>query len=87
MSTINPRLTTFTAGSQGPWQIEEIRSIKGETLVPATQLQIFSTTPPSTPIPHVWTLCGVTSNERYTSRQEKDQLLALQHELGRPEST
>ena len=87
MTTINPRLTTFAAGSEGPWQIEEIRSITGETLVPATKLQIFSTTPPSLSIPHVWTLCGVTSNERYTSRQEKDQLLAIQPELGRPEST
>lgn len=34
-----------------------------------------------------WVLRGITSNERYVVRGEKDQLLAKQQGLGRPEAT
>ncbi len=34
-----------------------------------------------------WTLRGVTSNERYVERSEKEQLVARQQGLGRPDST
>ena len=32
----------------------------------------------------LWKLSGVTSNERYTTRAEKDQLAAKQVTIGRP---
>lgn len=35
----------------------------------------------------VWLLRGVTSNERYVTREERRALVARQQELGRPEAT
>ena len=34
----------------------------------------------------IWTLRGITSNERYVERSEKKQLIAKQQGLGRPEA-
>ena len=84
---VSPRLSTFVAGTEGPWQIQEIRCLRGESLASAKKLSIHPAGSPASTLPTIWTLEGVTSNERYTSRQEKDQLVAIQPELGRPEST
>ena len=39
------------------------------------------------PLGTSWLLRGITSNERYVTRDEKGELLAKQQSLGRPEST
>jgi len=78
----NPRLATFTAASSGTWQIRSMLSISGEPLPAASYLTVNGT--PSTPL---WSLRGVTSNERYVTEAEKKELVARQEGLGRPGST
>jgi hypothetical protein len=85
--SINPRLSTFIASTEGEWVIEKILPISGASLPMAPRLQIMEGSPPENSVPCQWKLEGVTSHERYTSRQEKDQLAAIQPPLGRPEAT
>jgi len=84
---INSRLSIFIASTQGDWIIDKIKPITGEGLPAAAKLQIFEGALPQNPMASIWSLEGVTSNERYTSRQEKAQLAAIQPALGRPEAT
>jgi hypothetical protein len=84
--TSNPRLIHFLAGSTGAWRIREIRNVVGEGFSPAACLEVMSS-PPSTALDCTWSLRGATSNERYTTQEEKLQLVAKQEGLGRPGST
>jgi chlorite dismutase len=82
-----PRLSTFIAGKKGDWIIQEVRAVTGEGLSMAQKLQIMEGGSPDPSMAAVWSLEGVTSHERYTSREEKDQLKSVQPGLGRPEAT
>jgi len=84
---LNPRLSTFIAGKKGDWIIQEVRAVTGEGLSMAQKLQIMEGGSPDPSMAAVWSLEGVTSHERYTSREEKDQLKSVQPGLGRPEAT
>jgi hypothetical protein len=80
-------LTTYLAGGSGPWRIDTINPVAGETLPAADRLDIVEA-----PISHQvagtsWALRGVTSNIRYTTRAELDVLAQRQEGLGRPQCT
>src|SRR5262245_38896812 len=79
------RLFTFVAGSAGPWRIAKIAPVVGDHLPSATRLSIVARAIDDN-AGTVWRLRGITSNERYVTRAEKDQLLAKQEGLGRPNS-
>lgn len=91
-----PLLVTFTAGASGPWRIDRIKPVVGESLdfAPSltmteravTERAVAEHADPS-PNPDVWTLRGTTSNTRYTSRPEARSLAALQQGLGRRDAT
>jgi chlorite dismutase len=83
---VNPRLFTFVAGESGPWKIQEIRAVFGEGLAAAPSLDVVNGVPMGVVFPS-WQLSGVTSHERYVNRAEKEQLVAVQPALGRPEAT
>ena len=83
---MNPRLFSFVAGATGPWTIVETKRIVGEGLPPAEKLNIVAGDISAMPIDAQWLLRGVTSNERYVTRPEKQELLAIQAGLGRPEA-
>ena len=85
--TLNPRLSTFIAGKKGDWIIQEVRAVTGQGLSMAQKLQIMEGGSPDPSMVAVWSLEGVTSHERYTSREEKDQLKSVQPGLSRPEAT
>lgn len=78
-------LFDFIGGTDGPWQVIEINNVKGETLERVSHIKIE---PSSTSKfnPGVWTLKGVRSNLRYTEKDEQEKLVAIQPDLGRPES-
>ncbi|MFH1815405.1 MAG: chlorite dismutase [Pseudomonadota bacterium] len=78
--TTTPRLYTFAAGDAGPWHITGVRTVIGEGLATAPRLDIFAG---ETPAAGSWALRGIASNERYVTRAEKQQLLALQPPLAR----
>lgn len=81
---MNPRLVHFVAGNTGPWRIISLRPVCGESLPPATHLTMG---PSETAVPFTWVLRGVTSNERYVTKDEKSQLVAKQEPLARPTAT
>jgi len=80
-----PLLVTFAAGLSGVWRIDRIEAVIGSGLLPAARLAVFEGS--GHPGPATWVLRGVTSNTRYTQRQELDTLATRQEALGRPHAT
>lgn len=81
------RLFSFVGGDTGPWRVTGMRAVIGEPIAQAARLDIVSDPATASSAPSGWVLRGITSNERYVQRSEKDQLLARQQGLGRPEAT
>lgn len=84
---MNARLFTFAGGEIGLWRVVRIETIVGESLADLPRLDVISGPIPALPEGAKWTLRGMTSNERYVTREEKEQLAAKQPGLGRPEAT
>jgi hypothetical protein len=81
----NPRLFTFVGGNAGPWEVVSLRAVIGDGLEPVDRLRIVPGEVPKEE--GGWSLRGVTSHERYVTRDEKARLVAAQPEIGRPEAT
>ena len=82
--------TVFRGGQSGAWRVTRFASVKGAGLARTSALSVVSSLSIALPIlPSItsWRLAGVTSHVRYVERAEKDQLVAVQAELGRPEAT
>jgi hypothetical protein len=81
------RLFSFTGGDTGCWRIADMEVLAGEPLPAARRLAIT----PSSELPSdshpAWVLRGITSNERYVVREERNQIVAKLLGLGRPEAT
>ncbi|HNB73945.1 MAG TPA: chlorite dismutase family protein [Acidobacteriota bacterium] len=84
---MNTRLFTFSGGKTGDWRITQIETIVGEPLPDAERLTIFASSLVEGPEGTNWRLRGIRSNERYITQPEKDQLVAIQPKLNRPEAT
>src|SRR5215472_12470169 len=82
-----PLLVAFAAGGSGSWRIESIKGVSGEALPVATRLAVLEGPAAREVDDATWALRGVTSNERYLTRHEHDELAAIQQPLGRPDST
>lgn len=85
--TVNPRLFTFVGGKAGGWSVVSAKAIVGDPLPAVDRLHIVSGAVAAMPDGGKWLLRGVTSNDRYVSRDEKDHLVKTQAALGRPEAT
>jgi chlorite dismutase len=83
---MNERLFCFLGGETGPWHVTETQIIVGEPLASVKKLSVVAGAA-VLPEGASWLLRGVTSNDRYVTRDEKIQLAAKQPPLGRPEST
>lgn len=81
------RLFSFVGGDTGPWHVTSVRAVAGEPIARAARLAVVPDLAAGTVPPSGGVLRGITSNERYVERSEKDQLLAKQQGLGRPEAT
>ena len=84
---INPRLFAFVGGTVGPWVVTKVKAVVGESLSVTDRIDIINGAVPHPPDGARWVLRGVTSNERYATRAEKDVLVSKQVALGRPEAT
>jgi hypothetical protein len=84
---VNARLFAFIGGDIGPWRIAEIKTVVGDALADVKRLNVVSGAAPEVLEGAKWLLRGLTSNERYVVRLEKDQLVAKQPNLGRREAT
>jgi hypothetical protein len=72
-----PLLVAFAAGGSGPWRVERIQPVCGEPVPAAARLSVRE----GAAATHAgdgatWVLRGVTSNERYVTRREHDELAA-----------
>lgn len=85
--TNTARLFHFVAGAAGPWQIEDARWVCGDPLPAATHISVLPDTPGFHTSAAVWSLRGITSNERYVTSAEKSALAAVQEGLGRAQAT
>ncbi len=81
------RRTTFVGGTSGPWRVIKMEAVAGPPLDPVERIAVVQGSLASLPKGGRWLLRGVTSNERYTERRERQMLEARQEALGRPEAT
>ncbi|MES2883238.1 MAG: chlorite dismutase family protein [Pseudomonadota bacterium] len=81
------RLFLFAAGDTGSWIISDVRAVRGESLATAARLAIHPGLAPDEHTHPAWCLRGITSNERYAERTEKEALLKVQPPLGRTAAT
>jgi hypothetical protein len=80
------RLFSFSGGESGAWRVAGWNTVIGEPLEHVKRINVIDGAV-SLPRGALWLLRGITSNERYVTRDEKSQLAAKQPGLGRPEST
>lgn len=86
-ATRGPLFVSFAAGEAGPWRIDRIAAVCGESLAPAEKLSVVEAAADHPQDSWRWILRGVTSNTRYTNRQESKTMTRRQQGLGRPEAT
>ena len=79
------RLFAFAGGDAGAWRVEAMRTIAGESLPKVDKIELIDGGGPS--VAATWCLRGITSNERYVTREEKTSLVAKQEGLGRAQAT
>jgi chlorite dismutase len=84
--SLSNRLYRFVAGDAGPWRIVNIDTVVGDPLPAAVRVRVEEETSASASNTR-WVLRGVTSNERYVTRTEKQKLVARQEGLGRGTAT
>jgi len=84
---MNPRLFTFVGGKMGQWSVVSVKAVLCDPLPGVERVDIVTGFVPALPEGGKWMLRGVTSNDRYVTRDEKDRLIAKQAALGHPEAT
>ncbi|MGL5016983.1 MAG: chlorite dismutase family protein [Luteolibacter sp.] len=82
--TANSRLFSFIGGHEGDWRATSSSAIAGDGLPAIERLAIHPGDQSAKSA--TWVLRGATSNERYVTRAEKNQLVAISPPLGRPEA-
>lgn len=78
------RLFSFLGGRTGPWRVEAMRCVVGDPMALVPRLAVASGSAEPASGDAAWVLQGVTSNERYVTREEKAALVRQQEGLGRP---
>ena len=81
------RAFTFVGGNAGAWQVVRIVPVIGEALERVPSLAVVNRSLNSPPSGAKWLLRGVTSHERYVTRDEHALLAAKTPALGRAEAT
>jgi len=84
---MSTRLFSFIGGDTGPWRVARMEAIVGEPLPAAGKLEIAAGAQTPSDSRAAWVLRGITSNERYVVREERNEIVAKQLGLGRPEAT
>ena len=79
---MNPRLWFFVGGNAGTFAVSSMKTVRGAPLPQATHLEV-SQEMGEISSDAAFVLRGAVSNERYTSRSEKTELLQRQVGLGR----
>jgi chlorite dismutase len=78
------RLFTFAGGQSGGWKVRSHCAFIGEQLPEVSCVDVINGWANSASAG--WALHGITSNDRYVERNEKQELVSVQQGLGRPEA-
>ena len=81
------RMFSFIGGSDGPWRVERVLAVRGESLAKPDRVRIVNGLSADSSANAIWTLRGVASNQRYTTWNENKSLAAVQPALNRSEAT
>ena len=84
---MTPLLATFAGGSTGEWLVERLEAVAGESLPPVARVAVVEGRDDAPSGDSAWVLRGVTSNERYVERRERELLTAREAPLGRSGAT
>ena len=76
----------FIGGDNGGWEVIKMSTLKGDPIEEVSHLKRISSSIIK-PKEGIWTLKGIVSNLRYTEKAEKEKLVAIQEDLGRPIAT
>lgn len=76
----------FIGNTTGEWKVNCMKTLKGDSLTAVSHLTKVSSNLVQSE-EGIWTLKGIVSNLRYTEKEEKDKLVAVQEDLGRPNAT
>ena len=88
LALVRPLLVSFAGGGVGSWAVSRLVAVAGTSLELVSHLEVIEgDADPISDARPAWVLRGVTSNERYVSRVERDALFAKQESLGRLKST
>jgi chlorite dismutase len=83
-----PLFVAFVGAALGMWRIERLETVSGHPLARAARLEVLEGSAVAGSVKDsAWVLRGVTSNERYVTRREHDELAARQEPLARAAST
>ncbi len=78
----------FVGSNTGAWQVTQQTTVCGESLPLVSHISVLDGPAQTQPSgAGLWTLSGITSNERYVTRAEKTALVAKQEGLGRSAAT
>lgn len=81
-------IVEFSGGAIGQWRVTKMDTVRGQGLEQASHIKITQLTEDYSPDKSAaWNLYGCTSNFRYTEQVEKEQLKAIEPELGRSFAT
>lgn len=69
---MNTRLFTFAGGETGVWRVVRMDAVAGAPLPGIPRLDVAAGSVSPQPLGTKWLLRGITSNERYVVREEKD---------------
>ncbi|MBY0610980.1 MAG: chlorite dismutase family protein [Beijerinckiaceae bacterium] len=83
----NSRATTFVGGRSGHMLVLSHATLVGEPIARVEAVNMTAGISPTLPVDASWALHGVATNDRYTTRPEKTELVAKQAPIGRPEAT
>src|SRR3989442_13521509 len=81
------RVATFVGGDAGIWRVTDTKAVAGPPLKRVDRIAVIEGNLAALPSGGKWLIRGVTSNERYTTRKEREMLMSRQPALGRPEAT
>ncbi|TAL56046.1 MAG: chlorite dismutase [Nanoarchaeota archaeon] len=84
---INDNLTIFCGGQSGTWKVLSLHTIIGQPLESVNRIEIVNARQFTDTTNYKWLLRGVTSNLRYTTRDEKVILDKTPSILDKPQST
>lgn len=77
----------FVGDTVGDWKVSSMTTIKGNSLASVSHLSKVPKKELVQTETGIWTLKGIISNLRYTEKEDKDKLAAVQQDLDRANST